>query len=333
MSADELTNACHDARKRFNSLPSMFLRFSDIKTNLRSISRALSFWRYAAVSARKRTKAWHEVRPEMNQGLRVPVCRAGSAYAAIACAVVARVRTSAAGVTVWLVPILGLHCSGVGTNVCKVWEFDVVWSWGASGRIMVSYSAVRQGMLAWIVHGHHAVSLADLCRCLHSGLRPRLLESSLRDQGAAHRPAPGYNQPWANNEGREAIALDYSPWFFGGFGFSYGAFIGAIELYIASGNPFGASEFIVFSATGLILCIAFPVLGFHPPLPSRPTDTPAPARCQGAHGRTWLNSALRLPQWPYRRPACGLPVISTGITQYSPSGFFADQQYAVCSDA
>ena len=46
MSADELTNACHDARKRFNSLPSMFLRFSDIKTNLRSISRALSFWRY-----------------------------------------------------------------------------------------------------------------------------------------------------------------------------------------------------------------------------------------------------------------------------------------------
>jgi radical SAM superfamily enzyme YgiQ (UPF0313 family) len=46
MSADELTNACHDARKRFNSLPSLFQRFSDIKTNLRSLSRALSFWRY-----------------------------------------------------------------------------------------------------------------------------------------------------------------------------------------------------------------------------------------------------------------------------------------------
>jgi radical SAM superfamily enzyme YgiQ (UPF0313 family) len=46
MSADELTAACHSARTRFNSLPSLLRRFSDLQTNLRSLSRALSFWRY-----------------------------------------------------------------------------------------------------------------------------------------------------------------------------------------------------------------------------------------------------------------------------------------------
>lgn len=46
MSPDELTDACHAARTRFNSPASLVQRFSDWKTNLRSLSRALSFWRY-----------------------------------------------------------------------------------------------------------------------------------------------------------------------------------------------------------------------------------------------------------------------------------------------
>ncbi|MBI1284965.1 MAG: radical SAM protein [Thiobacillus sp.] len=46
MSPDELTAACHAARTRFNSFSSLVQRFSDWKTNLRSLSRALSFWRY-----------------------------------------------------------------------------------------------------------------------------------------------------------------------------------------------------------------------------------------------------------------------------------------------
>ena len=46
MTPDELTQACHAARTRFNNLPSLVRRFSDIKTNLRSLSRAISFWRY-----------------------------------------------------------------------------------------------------------------------------------------------------------------------------------------------------------------------------------------------------------------------------------------------
>lgn len=46
MSPDELTDACHAARTRYNSVASLVQRFSDWKTNLRSVTRALSFWRY-----------------------------------------------------------------------------------------------------------------------------------------------------------------------------------------------------------------------------------------------------------------------------------------------
>jgi radical SAM superfamily enzyme YgiQ (UPF0313 family) len=46
MSADELTAACHSARTRFNNPLSLVKRFSDVKTNLQSLSRAFGFWRY-----------------------------------------------------------------------------------------------------------------------------------------------------------------------------------------------------------------------------------------------------------------------------------------------
>lgn len=46
MSHEELTDACHAARTRYNRIPSLIRRFSDVKTNLRSASRALSFWKY-----------------------------------------------------------------------------------------------------------------------------------------------------------------------------------------------------------------------------------------------------------------------------------------------
>lgn len=47
MTPDELTDACHGARTRYNSIPSLLRRFSDWKTNLRSVARAASFWRYS----------------------------------------------------------------------------------------------------------------------------------------------------------------------------------------------------------------------------------------------------------------------------------------------
>ena len=47
MTAEELTKASFDARAKFNSIPSLFKRFSDPKTNAQNIIRAISFLKYA----------------------------------------------------------------------------------------------------------------------------------------------------------------------------------------------------------------------------------------------------------------------------------------------
>lgn len=46
MSADELTEVCHAARKRFNSVPALLHRFSDMKTNMRTLWSMVSYWKY-----------------------------------------------------------------------------------------------------------------------------------------------------------------------------------------------------------------------------------------------------------------------------------------------
>ena len=49
MTPDELTKACHEARTQFNSIPSLLYRFSDVKTNLKSLWRAANYLRYATL--------------------------------------------------------------------------------------------------------------------------------------------------------------------------------------------------------------------------------------------------------------------------------------------
>jgi len=70
-----------------------------------------------------------------------------------------------------------------------------------------------------------------------------------------------YNQPWADRKGPEAVAMDYAPWFFAGFGAVYGASIGVAEM-LASPGRFGATDFAWLFPITLVLAIAFPVLGY-----------------------------------------------------------------------
>jgi radical SAM superfamily enzyme YgiQ (UPF0313 family) len=49
MTPDELTEACHRIRKKFNNPLSLLYRFSDVKTNLRSVWRAGAYWKYATL--------------------------------------------------------------------------------------------------------------------------------------------------------------------------------------------------------------------------------------------------------------------------------------------
>lgn len=49
MTPDELTEACHRIRKKFNNPLSLLYRFSDVKTNLRSAWRAGAYWKYSTL--------------------------------------------------------------------------------------------------------------------------------------------------------------------------------------------------------------------------------------------------------------------------------------------
>ncbi|MDX8412385.1 MAG: radical SAM protein [Mariprofundaceae bacterium] len=61
MSPDALTDACHQARAKFNSLPSLLHRFSDMRTNMRAVSRAFMFWKYTLLF-RKEVHKKHKMR-------------------------------------------------------------------------------------------------------------------------------------------------------------------------------------------------------------------------------------------------------------------------------
>lgn len=49
LSADKLTEACHEARKKFNRPSSLVYRFSDIKTNLKTLWSVGAYWRYSTL--------------------------------------------------------------------------------------------------------------------------------------------------------------------------------------------------------------------------------------------------------------------------------------------
>jgi radical SAM superfamily enzyme YgiQ (UPF0313 family) len=61
MTADELTEVCHEARKQFNSMGSLLYRFSDVKTNLRTLWSVAAYWKYTLLF-RKEVYQKHRMR-------------------------------------------------------------------------------------------------------------------------------------------------------------------------------------------------------------------------------------------------------------------------------
>jgi len=164
----------------------------------------------------------------------------------------------------WLIPILWAYIvPGIGTNICKVWEFDVRWKLGRfrphHGFVFGSATAT----IAWLVHGTPAHSVADVLRfalILGSvlGFWNLLYEIHALRIGLLKV----YNQPWADGRGEEAIAIDYAPWFFGGFGAAYGLVIGAFEYLIQQQGLPDTLVNLTYLLAGLALCIAVPVIGY-----------------------------------------------------------------------
>lgn len=165
--------------------------------------------------------------------------------------------------TAWLLPILYAYIvPGVGTNVLKVWEFDT--------RLRVGRFRLHHGFvfgsataaIAWLVHGDPADSWLDILRLsvvFASVLGFWNLLYDVRALEAEHLKV--YNQPWADGKAPEAVAMDYAPWFFAGFGAIYGTGIGVAELLSGSGRS-TAFDFAWLFPLILILSIAVPVLGY-----------------------------------------------------------------------
>jgi hypothetical protein len=164
----------------------------------------------------------------------------------------------------WLIPVLWAYIvPGIGTNLCKVWEFDVRWKLGRfrphHGFVFGSTTA----MITWLIHGDTANGIADVLRfavilCSVLGFWNLLYEIQALRIGVLKV----YNQPWADGSGEEAVALDYAPWFFGGFGAVHGLVIGFFEYLVHQNGLPDASASLSYLLLGLVLCIAVPVSGF-----------------------------------------------------------------------
>jgi hypothetical protein len=165
--------------------------------------------------------------------------------------------------TAWLIPILWAYIvPGIGTNVLNVWEFDTRLRLGRfrphHGFVFGSATA----MIAWLVHSSPSRDWWDVARnalilCSVIGFWNLLYEVKALQSGILHV----YNQPWADGRDETAIALDYAPWFFGGFGAIYGAGIGMMEWLEGRGAlsvPIFASAFSVV----LVLTLTVPVAGY-----------------------------------------------------------------------
>ena len=163
----------------------------------------------------------------------------------------------------WLVPILYAYIvPGIGTNVLKVWEFDTRVRLGRfrphHGFVFGSATA----MLAWLVHGGPAQDLAGVARSALVmgsvlGFWNLLYDVAALRSGILRV----YNQPWADGKSEAAVALDYAPWFFGGFGAVYGAGVGALEWLAASGSLTRPVFALAFSLM-LILALLLPTAGY-----------------------------------------------------------------------
>ena len=123
----------------------------------------------------------------------------------------------------WTLPIVWAYVvPGIGTNVLKVWELDVRLRLGRfrphHGFVFGSATAT----IAWAVHGTPWPVLALLLFAINFAYDVLALRS-----GILHV----YNQPWSEGKSEVAIALDYAPWFFGGFGAVYGIGLGVMERF------------------------------------------------------------------------------------------------------
>jgi hypothetical protein len=184
----------------------------------------------------------------------------------------------------WLVPIVYAYVvPAVGTNVLGVWEFDASLRLGRfrphHGFVFGSTTAT----IAWIVHAGRATDVLDVARAalvLASVLGFWNLLYDVRAVRIGFLKV--YNQPWADGRGAEAIAFDYAPWFFAGFGAVYGGALAFVEILAGTEGLSLASFTWMFPLT-VACAIALPVWAYR-------------RRSFALHGHSGCRPVARRPQ-------------------------------------
>jgi hypothetical protein len=189
----------------------------------------------------------------------------------------------------WLIPVLWAYIvPGIGTNVLKVWEFDTRLRLGRfrphHGFVFGSATAI----LAWLAHAGRAQDLLDVARAaLVMGSVLGFWNLLYEIQALRSGVLRVYNQPWAEGRAEADVALDYAPWFFGGFGAVYGAGLAALEWLEARGSLSGP-VFALALGLLLVLTLVLPTAGYmlqsrrrHGHWGTHPVEKPCPSDSTG----------------------------------------------------
>jgi len=160
----------------------------------------------------------------------------------------------------WLIPILFAYIvPGVGTNVLKMWEFNTRFR---LGRFRPHHGFVfgsATSMIVWLTHTQMATDVFDVLQSAFIAASVLGFWNLIYDIKALKSGILlVYNQPWADGKGDEAIAMDYAPVFFAGFGLVYGTSIGTAEILQRNELLNGVYSLGYLMVT-LILSIALPV--------------------------------------------------------------------------
>lgn len=163
----------------------------------------------------------------------------------------------------WLLPIIYAYIvPGVGTNILKLWEFNTKHK---IGRFRLQHGFVfgsATSTLAWLSHIAPVTNSFGIFQMAFVFASVLGLWNIIYDIKAIKaKILLVYNQPWADGKGAEAIAMDYAPWFFTGFGFVYGLGVGTTELLLSKEMLSGTIFYLLIVLT-FLFAIIVPVLGY-----------------------------------------------------------------------
>jgi hypothetical protein len=160
----------------------------------------------------------------------------------------------------WLLPILFAYIvPGVGTNILKVWEFNTRFRLGKFRPHHGFVFGSATSMIVWLTHTHSAMGIFDVIQSAFIVASVLGFWNLIYDIKALKAGILlVYNQPWGDKKGEEAIAMDYAPIFFAGFGAVYGANISIAELLNSSELLTGLVSYIYFMVS-LVIAIGVPV--------------------------------------------------------------------------